>query len=68
MEAFPHSIAAAMLDGHKIKPINKSNISLLFSHIVGFIAMSSTISAAKVSTMLNRLFKRFDKLAYLHGI
>ena len=68
MEAFPHSIAVAMLDGRKIEPINKSNVSLLFSDIVGFTALSSTMTAEKVSSMLNRLFKRFDRLAHLHGV
>ena len=68
MEAFPHSIASAMLDGRKIEPINKDTVSLMFSDIVGFTALSSTMSAERVSNMLSRLFKRFDRLAHLHGV
>ena len=40
MEAFPHSIASAKLDGRKIEPINKDTVSLMFSDIVGFTALS----------------------------
>ena len=68
MEAFPHSIAAAMLEGRKIKPIFKEMVSLLFADIVGFTTLSSTMEAGKVSDMLSRLFNKFDKLAYIHGV
>eukprot|EP00291_Cryptomonas_curvata_P009430 CAMPEP_0172200544 /NCGR_PEP_ID=MMETSP1050-20130122/29399_1 /TAXON_ID=233186 /ORGANISM="Cryptomonas curvata, Strain CCAP979/52" /LENGTH=245 /DNA_ID=CAMNT_0012877883 /DNA_START=112 /DNA_END=845 /DNA_ORIENTATION=+ len=68
MEAFPHSIAAAMLDGRRIAPITKDNVSLLFSDIVGFTALSGAMPADRVSAMLNRLFKKFDRLAHLHGV
>ena len=68
MEACPPSIAAAMLDGREVPPISTASSSLFYSDIVGFTAISSTLSAEKVSRMLNDLFKRLDRLAYLHGV
>ena len=68
MEACPPSIAAAMLDGREVQPISTTTTSLFYSDIVGFTRISSTLSAAKVSRMLNDLFKRLDRLAYLHGV
>ena len=68
MEAFPRPIAVAMLEGRCIEPISKSMVSLLFSDIVGFTTISSTMDPAKVSSLLNRLFRKFDDLAYLHGV
>jgi class 3 adenylate cyclase len=68
MEAFPRPIAVAMLEGRCIEPISKSMVSLLFSDIVGFTTISSTMDPAKVSSLLNRLFRKFDDLSYLHGV
>ena len=68
MEACPPSIAAAMLDGREVPPISTASSSLFYSDIVGFTTISSILSAEKVSRMLDDLFKRLDRLAYLHGV
>ena len=68
MEAFPRPLAVAMLEGRSVEPISKNMVSLLFSDIVGFTTISSKMDAAKVSSLLNRLFRKFDDLAYLHGV
>ena len=68
LQAFPGPIAAAMLDGRKVEPFSKDMVSILYSDICGFTTISSTMSAESVSQMLNRLFRKFDQLAYLHGV
>jgi class 3 adenylate cyclase len=68
MEAFPQPIALAMLQGSKIEAVSKDLVSVLFSDIVGFTSISSTLDARKVSDLLNRLFRKFDRLAYIHGV
>ena len=68
MEACAQPIAAAMIEGREIEPLARHMASLFFSDIVGFTSISSTLSAEKVSRMLNNLFKRLDRLAYLHGV
>ena len=68
MEACPRPIAAATLSGHEAPAIARGMASLFFSDVVGFTTISSTLSASKVSRMLDRLFKQMDRLAYLHGV
>ena len=68
MEAFPRPIALAMLQGSKIEAVSKNLASVLFSDIVGFTSISSALDARKVSDLLNRLFRKFDRLAYIHGV
>ena len=68
MEAFPRIIANAMLQGHGLEPIQRNMVSLLYSDICSFTTMSSTMDASKVSSFLNRIFKKFDRLAHLHGV
>ena len=57
-----------MLDGREVEPISTSMSSIFYSDIVGFTQISSKLSADKVARMLNNLFKRLDRLAYLHGV
>jgi class 3 adenylate cyclase len=68
MEAFPHSVAVAMLQGKNVQPISKNPVSLFFSEIVGFPHLISEMDASRLSNMLSRLFKKLDMLAYLHGV
>lgn len=68
IEAFPRHIALAMLKGDKIRPVSKPMVSLFFSDIVGFTSFSSTMPPFKVSDLLDRLYTKFDRLAYLHGV
>ncbi len=68
MEAFPMPIAIAMLDGKTVSQISKDPVSILYSDIVGFTAMSSAMDAVQVSRMIHRLFSHLDRLAYIHGV
>ena len=67
-EAFPRSIAEAIMEGRRPEPIVKECVSVFFSDIVGFTSMSSAMPPAQVSDLLNRLFAKFDALAQLHGV
>ena len=49
--------------GEKVKPINKEMVTVYFSDIVGFTVISSSLSASKVSGLLDRLYCKFDLLA-----
>ena len=46
-----------------MKPINKEMVTVYFSDIVGFTVISSSLSASKVSGLLDRLYCKFDLLA-----
>jgi hypothetical protein len=68
IEACPKGIALAMLDGRRATPIKKECVSLLFADIVGFTNMSSRMDATQVSRLLNGLYTKLDRLAYVHGV
>jgi class 3 adenylate cyclase len=68
MEAFPRPIAAALLSGRKVEPFSKPTVSILVSDICGFTTMSSIMTAETVAKMLSSLFRKFDRLAHLHGV
>ena len=68
MQACPPPIANAAINGKQIQPISRPSASLFFSDVVGFTTISSSLSPDKVSRMLDNLFKRLDRLAYLHGV
>ena len=68
MEAVPRPIALAMLKGTTVEPVSRDMASVLFTDIVGFTTISSSLDAHKVLDLLNRLFRKFDRLAYIHGV
>lgn len=45
-----------------------AEVSVLFADIVGFTALSTTMSPVDVVQLLNRLFSEFDHLADQHGL
>eukprot|EP00292_Cryptomonas_paramecium_P004401 CAMPEP_0113690810 /NCGR_PEP_ID=MMETSP0038_2-20120614/18024_1 /TAXON_ID=2898 /ORGANISM="Cryptomonas paramecium" /LENGTH=646 /DNA_ID=CAMNT_0000612229 /DNA_START=63 /DNA_END=2003 /DNA_ORIENTATION=+ /assembly_acc=CAM_ASM_000170 len=68
VKAAPRQIMAATLQGKLAEPIKKPMVSLFFSDIVSFTTISSSLSPIKVTRMLNNLFLRLDRLAYIHGV
>ena len=68
MEAFSQPIATAMLNGRQAEPFTKDTVSVLCSDICGFTTMSGSMAAEAVARLLNRLFRKFDRLAHLHGV
>ena len=66
--AFPRSIAEAIIEGRRPEPVLKECVSVFFSDIVGFTELSSRLGPDEVSSLLTRLFAKFDALAQLHGV
>jgi len=64
----PPSIAARKLGGEAVIADEYSEASLLFADVVGFTALSATMSSTELVTMLNELFARFDRIVARHGL
>merc|ERR1719399_2118199 len=62
-DVFPPHIANMLKRGEKVKPEERKDVTLYFSDIVGFTNISATLSPAKVSDMLDRLYTKLDALA-----
>lgn len=67
-EVFPRHIAIALRDGKKVEPETRQIVTIFFSDIVGFTKISSSLSAIKVSYMLDRLYSKFDALSLKHDV
>lgn len=67
-ELFPQHIAIALRDGTRVEPETRQVVTIFFSDIVGFTKISSSLSAIKVSDMLDRLYSRFDELSTHYDI
>lgn len=65
----PVSIAKELMrsEGRQYISQSFSGVTLLFSDIQGFTAMSASVAPEQVISMLNRLFAAFDALTELHG-
>jgi len=68
LNILPGEIATRLKDGEHEIADGFADVTVLFGDIVGFTALSSQISAAKVVEMLNGLFIRFDQAAGELGI
>lgn len=67
-QIFPPHIADALKAGRKVEPENHELVSLFFSDVVNFTTISQSLSPMKVSSLLDRLYLLFDRLARKHGI
>ena len=67
-DVFPRHVAEALREGRKVDPEPRDIVTIFFSDIVGFTAISSTMPALKVSNMLDRLYSKFDELSHHHEI
>ena len=65
IEKFPRSVADALLDGRHVHPISKDMVTVLFFEVISFM---ETNDADVLSTTFSTLYRKFDKLAYMHGI
>lgn len=64
----PPAIAQQLKNGEKVKPIDCPEVTILFSDIVGFTKISSTIEPKEVMNMLGRLYDKFDALTTKHSL
>lgn len=58
---FPCEVAQQLWQGQIVQAKKFSNVTMLFSDIVGFTAICSQCSPLQVITMLNALYTRFDQ-------
>jgi len=58
----PAKIADQIRQGQKVDPIHCDMVTILFSDIVGFTEISSTLKSEEVMDMLSRLYDAFDNL------
>ena len=63
----PRHVIAQVKDGSIVHESHAS-VTILFADIVGFTALSASISAAEVIALLNGLFSAFDDLCSLHDV
>ena len=66
--AFPPPVAAAILRGSSAAAIERDCASLLVADVCGFTALSGALPPAAVSHLVGALFRKFDRLAHLHGV
>jgi class 3 adenylate cyclase len=68
LNILPGEIAVRLKNGEQEIADSFAEVTVLFGDLVGFTALSSSISAAAVVDMLNGLFRRFDQIAGELGI
>jgi serine/threonine protein kinase len=67
-ELFPQHIAKALRKGRKVKPEPHDCVTVYFSDIVNYTTISSGLSATKVSSLLDRLYTKFDDICEVHNV
>lgn len=67
-ELFPSKVATALRDGRKVEPELHDCVTVYFSDIVDYTKLASELSPTKVSSLLDRLYTKFDRLCTLHEI
>ena len=68
LNVLPVPIANRLKEGETTIADNFSEVSVLFSDVVGFTQLSATVSATALVNMLNRVFSGFDTLTDKHGL
>lgn len=58
-DIFPRHVAEALRDGHKVEPEHKDCVTIFFSDIVGFTAISASLDPKKVRLFLRLQVPKF---------
>ena len=67
-DLFPKHIADALKSGQKVEPEQHEEVTVVFSEVINFAEILSTLPPMKVSNMLDRLYMAFDKVANKHEV
>ncbi|CAB9514945.1 Ephrin type-B receptor 3 (Fragment) [Seminavis robusta] len=67
-ELFPRHVAAAIREGRTVEPENHETVTVLVSRIEEHETLEAEMSPAKFSSLLSRLYKKFDNLCDLHNV
>ena len=65
---FPDHVTMKLKHGDNSITETHECVTVLFSDIVGYTTMSTSVSTADVFDMLNRLYTAFDALSDKHGV
>lgn len=68
LNILPNAIVTRLNGGETIIADHLSNVTILFSDLVGFTKLSSRLSAGDLVGLLNGLFSEFDRLALELGV
>ena len=68
LNILPKAIVTRLHSGETVIADQLSNVTILFSDLVGFTMLSSRLSAADLVRLMNELFSEFDRLALSLGI
>ncbi len=68
LNILPRRIVTRLSEGETVIADQLSDVTILFSDLVGFTKLSSQLSAADLVHLLNKLFSEFDRLALSLGI
>ncbi len=68
LNILPKAIVARLHGGEVVIADQLSNVTILFSDLVGFTKLSSRLSASDLVGLLNGLFSEFDRLALNLGV
>lgn len=68
LNILPVSIAQRLKENDSVIADHFPSTSVMFSDIVGFTALSQTVSPAELVGRLNHMFSAFDELAQRHGL
>jgi len=61
-DIFPRHIAQALKDGRPVEPESHDSVTIIFSDIVGFTEISSSLEPRQVADLLGRLYTKLDAL------
>ena len=67
-DIFPLHIADALAHGRPVESLQRDSVTIFFSDIVGYTAISSDLDGNKVVDMLNRLYQKFDHISEELGV
>jgi serine/threonine protein kinase len=67
-QLFPKHAADALRAGRKVEPKSHECVTVFFADIVGYTSISSELSPTKVSSLLDRLYTKFDALCDIHNV
>ncbi len=68
LNVLPRSIAERLKQKPTVIADSFDEVSILFADLVGFTALSASLSPARLVALLNDLFSRFDALCDRHGL
>ncbi len=68
LNIFPKSIVDRLKDGHRTIVDQFADVTVMFSDIVNFTALSTKLDPQKLIEFLNKIFSSFDEMAHTHGL